>query len=75
VWVAAVAIALWVVTNGAALAGLMAGIRCQRFRRSPARTPFDDAEHIAQEALVAAEHEGTPSVAELARAAAAATPI
>jgi len=72
VWVAAVAIALWVVTNGAALAGLMAGIPVPPFPTVTGKDTFDDAEHIAQEALVAAEHEGTPSVAELARAAAAA---
>ena len=72
VWVAAVAIALWVVTNGAALAGLMAGIPVPPFPTVTGKDTFDDAEHIAQEALVAAEHDGTPSVAELARAAAAA---
>ena len=72
VWVGAVAIALWVLTNGATLAGLMAGIPVPPFPTVTGKDTFDDAEHIAQEALVAAEHEGTPSVSELARAAAAA---
>ncbi|MDQ1318769.1 MAG: hypothetical protein QG655_12 [Actinomycetota bacterium] len=72
VWVGAVAVALWVVTNGATLAGLMAGIPVPPFPTVTGKDTFDDAEHIAQEALVAAEHHGTPSVSELARAAAAA---
>ncbi len=72
VWVGAVAVALWVLTNGATLAGLMAGIPVPPFPTVTGKDTFDDAEHIAQEALVAAEHHGTPSVTELARAAAAA---
>jgi type VII secretion integral membrane protein EccD len=72
VWVAAAALALVVLSNAAMIAGLMAGIPVPPFPTVTGKDTFDDAEHIAREALVAAEHAGTPSVAALARGAAAA---
>lgn len=72
VWVAVLAAALLVLTNAATLAGLMAGVPVPPFPTVTGKDTFDDAEHIAHEALVAAEHSGTPSVAELARRAASA---
>lgn len=72
VWVATLAAALFVLTNASAMAGMMAGIPVPPFPTVTGKDTFDDAEHIAQEALVAAQHNGTPSIKELTRAARAA---
>jgi len=68
-WVAALAFALLVLKKSDGLAGRMARIPPPKFPTITGKFVFDDAEDIAAEALAAAEHDGTPSVAELARGA------
>jgi type VII secretion integral membrane protein EccD len=71
-WVGALAAALFLLTNASSFAGRMAGIPLPPFPTVTGRLVFDDADDIAAEALTAAEREGTPSVADLVEAAAAA---
>jgi type VII secretion integral membrane protein EccD len=71
-WVGILAAALFVLTNAQGFAGRMAGIPLPPFPTVTGRDTFDDADDIAAQALAAAEHDGTPSVAELAAGAAAA---
>ncbi|OMC13520.1 type VII secretion integral membrane protein EccD [Mycobacterium sp. SP-6446] len=71
-WVGALAIALTVLTHAQGFAGRMAGIPLPPFPTVTGKVLFDDADDIAAEALAAAEHAGTPSVAELVEGAAAA---
>lgn len=70
--VAVLAINLFVLTGAPKLAARMAGIPVPPFPTVTGKDTFEDANAIAAEALVAAEHQGTPSIAELRRAAAAA---
>jgi type VII secretion integral membrane protein EccD len=71
-WVGVLAVALAVLTNAQGFAGRMAGIPLPPFPTITGKILFDDADDIAAEALAAAEHSGTPSVAELVEGAAAA---
>ena len=71
-WVGTLAVALFVLTNAQSIAGRMAGIPLPPFPTVTGKLLFDDAEEFAAEALAAAEHEGTPSMAELVEGAAAA---
>ena len=71
-WAGTLAVALFVLTNAQGFAGRMAGIPLPPFPTVTGKLLFDDAEEIATEALVAAEHQGTPSVEELVDGAAAA---
>jgi type VII secretion integral membrane protein EccD len=70
--VGALAVALAVLTHSQGFAGRMAGIPLPPFPTVTGKVLFDDADDIAAEALAAAEHSGTPSVAELVAGAAAA---
>lgn len=72
VWTAALVIALLVLKSAEALAARLAAIPMPPFPTATGKFTFDDAEDIAADALAAAETEGTPSVAQLARAAQAA---
>ena len=72
VWVVALAVALWTMVNSATFAGWMARIPVPPFPTVTGKDAFTDADHMAHEALIAAEHSGTPSVAELTRGADAA---
>lgn len=65
-------LALFVLTGAPKLAARMAGIPVPPFPTVTGKDTFDNADAIAQEALVAAEHHGTPSVEDLRRGAAAA---
>lgn len=69
-WVGTLAVTLLVVTISPGLAGRFAAIPVPPFPTVTGKLTFDDADEIATEALVAAEHHGTPSVAELIRGAA-----
>jgi type VII secretion integral membrane protein EccD len=71
-WVGVLAVALVVLTNAQGFAGRMAGIPLPPFPTVTGKILFDDADDIAAEALAAAEHRGTPSVAELVEGAATA---
>jgi type VII secretion integral membrane protein EccD len=71
-WVAALAVALMVLKKSETIAGRMAHVPVPPFPTITGKFVFDDADDIAAEALAAAEHQGTPSVAELTRAAHAA---
>jgi type VII secretion integral membrane protein EccD len=71
-WVGVLAVALAVLTNAQGFAGRMAGIPLPPFPTITGKILFDDADDVAAEALAAAEHTGTPSVAELVEGAAAA---
>jgi type VII secretion integral membrane protein EccD len=70
--VGALAAGLVVLTNAQGFAGRMAGIPLPPFPTVTGKVLFDDADDIAAEAMAAAEHTGTPSVAELVEGAAAA---
>jgi ESX secretion system protein EccD len=70
--VGVLAVALVVLTNAQGFAGRMAGIPLPPFPTVTGKILFDDADDVAAEALAAAEHTGTPSVAELVDGAAAA---
>lgn len=72
VWVATMVVALVVLKKVEPLSGWLAGVPMPSFPTVTGKLVFDDAEEIAAEALVAAETEGTPSVEQLGRAAAAA---
>lgn len=71
-WIGALFVALLVLKSTESLAQLLARVPMPPFPTVTGKLVFDDAEEIAAEALVAAETEGTPSVAELEDAAAAA---
>jgi type VII secretion integral membrane protein EccD len=71
-WIGALFGALLVLKSTESLAQLLARVPMPPFPTVTGKLVFDDAEEIAAEALVAAETEGTPSVAELEAAAAAA---
>lgn len=71
-WIGALFVALLVLKSTESLAQLLARVPMPPFPTVTGKLVFDDAEEIAAEALVAAETEGTPSVAELEAAAAAA---
>ncbi|VAZ69613.1 ESX-5 secretion system protein EccD5 [Mycobacterium kansasii] len=71
-WIGTMVVALVVLKKVESLAGLLARVPMPSFPTVTGKLVFDDAEGIAAEALVAAETEGTPSVAELKRAAEAA---
>ncbi|WP_204079390.1 type VII secretion integral membrane protein EccD [Mycobacterium riyadhense] len=71
-WIGALFVALLVLKSTESLAQLLARVPMPPFPTVTGKLVFDDAEEIAAEALVAAETEGTPSVAELEYAAAAA---
>ncbi|MFV1504249.1 type VII secretion integral membrane protein EccD [Mycobacterium kansasii] len=71
-WIGALFVALLVLKSTESLAQLLARVPMPPFPTVTGKLVFDDAEEIAAEALVAAETEGTPSVAELQYAAAAA---
>lgn len=71
-WIGALFTALLVLKSTESLAQLLARVPMPPFPTVTGKLVFDDAEEIAAEALVAAETEGTPSVAELEDAAAAA---
>jgi type VII secretion integral membrane protein EccD len=68
----AVVVAVFVLKSAETLAARMAAIPMPPFPTATGKLVFDDADDIAADALVAAETDGTPSVAELTRAAAAA---
>ena len=68
-WVAALAFALLVLKKSEGLAGRMAHIPMPPFPTITGKLVFAAADDIAAEALAAAEHEGTPSMAELVGAA------
>ncbi|MCP9276915.1 type VII secretion integral membrane protein EccD [Mycolicibacterium arenosum] len=68
-WVGTLAVSLVVLKSTETLAQVMARVPMPPFPTITGRNTFDDADEIAAEALVAAETEGTPSVAELERAA------
>lgn len=70
--VALVAVALFVLTGAPKLAARMAGIPIPPFPTVTGQDTFSDADAIAAQALVAAEHQGTPTVEQLRRAAEAA---
>ena len=70
--VGVLAAALIVLTHAQSFAGRMAGIPLPPFPTVTGKVLFDDADDIAAEALAAAEHSGTPSVAALVEGAAAA---
>ncbi|ORV08030.1 type VII secretion integral membrane protein EccD [Mycolicibacterium fallax] len=72
VWVTVLAVAVIVTAKAPGIAGMMAGIPVPPFPTITGREVLDDASHLADEALMAAEHQGTPSLAELTRAATAA---
>ncbi|OBI24303.1 type VII secretion integral membrane protein EccD [Mycolicibacter sinensis] len=65
-------VALIVLKSTETLAQILAAVPMPPFPTVTGKLAFDDAEEIAAEALVAAETEGTPSVSQLQRAAAAA---
>lgn len=65
-------VALFVLTGAPKLAARMAGIPVPPFPTVTGKDVFDNADAIAKEALIAAEHQGTPSVEELRRGAEAA---
>jgi ESX secretion system protein EccD len=71
-WVGVLAAGLVVLTNAQGFAGRMAGIPLPPFPTVTGKVLFDDADDIAAEALAAAEHSGTPSVAVLVDGAGAA---
>lgn len=71
-WVGTLGVALVVLTQAQGFAGRMAGIPLPPFPTVTGKILFDDADDIAAEALEAAEHKGTPSVAELVEGAATA---
>lgn len=71
-WVGTLVVALVVLKKVESFSGLLARVPMPSFPTITGKLAFDDAEDIAAKALVAAETEGTPSVAELDRAAAAA---
>jgi ESX secretion system protein EccD len=71
-WVGVLAGGLVVLTQAQGFAGRMAGIPLPPFPTVTGKVLFDDADDIAAEALAAAEHSGTPSVADLVKGAAAA---
>ena len=71
-WVGALVVSLVLLKKVESLAGLLARVPMPSFPTVTGKLVFDDAEGIANEALVAAETEGTPSVEELKRAAEAA---
>lgn len=71
-WAGVLAVALAVLTHAQGFAGRMAGIPLPPFPTVTGKILFDDADDIAAEALAAAEHSGTPSVAKLVEGAAAA---
>jgi type VII secretion integral membrane protein EccD len=68
-WVGALAVALLVLCKSEGLAGRIARIPMPPFPTVTGKFVFDDADEIAAEAVAAAEHDGTPSVAELGRGA------
>ncbi|MBU8833913.1 type VII secretion integral membrane protein EccD [Mycolicibacterium goodii] len=65
-------LALFVLTGAPKIAARMAGIPVPPFPTVTGKDTFDNADAIAKEALVAAEHQGTPSVEDLRRGAEAA---
>lgn len=71
-WVGVLAVGLVVLTQAQGFAGRMAGIPLPPFPTVTGKVLFEDADDIAAEALAAAEHTGTPSVADLVKGAAAA---
>ena len=70
--VAVLAVNLFVLTGAPKLAARMAGIPIPPFPTVTGKDTFADADAIAAEALVAAEHQGTPTVEQLRRSAEAA---
>lgn len=72
IWIGALFAALLVLKSTESLSQLLATVPMPPFPTVTGKLVFDDAEEIAAQALVAAETEGTPSVAELEHAAAAA---
>jgi len=72
VWVAALAVTLLVLKRAERLAGRMARIPVPPFPTVTGKFVWSDADDIAAEALAAAEHDGTPSMAELGAKARAA---
>ena len=70
--VAVMVLALFVLTGAPKIAARMAGIPVPPFPTVTGKDTFDNADAIAKEALVAAEHQGTPSVEDLRRGAEAA---
>lgn len=71
-WIGALFAALLVLKSTESLSQILARVPMPPFPTVTGKLVFDDAEEIAAEALVAAETEGTPSVADLEFAAAAA---
>jgi type VII secretion integral membrane protein EccD len=69
IWIGALFAALIVLKSAESLSQLLARVPMPPFPTVTGKLVFDDAEEIAAEALVAAETEGTPSVAELEHAA------
>lgn len=69
-WIGALFAALIVLKSAESLSQLFARVPMPPFPTVTGKLVFDDAEGIAAQALVAAETEGTPSVAELEHAAA-----
>lgn len=66
-------LSLFVLTGAPKLAARMAGIPVPPFPTVTGKDTFEDADAIAKEALVAAQHQGTPSIEELRRGAEAST--
>ncbi|MCH9736854.1 MAG: type VII secretion integral membrane protein EccD [Actinomycetia bacterium] len=67
--VAVLVVSLFVMTGAPKLAARMAGIPVPPFPTVTGKDTFEDADAIANEALVAAEHQGTPSIERLRRGA------
>lgn len=67
--VAVLVVSLFVLTGAPKLAARMAGIPVPPFPTVTGKDTFEDADVIAKEALMAAEHQGTPSIEELRRGA------
>ncbi|WP_260758422.1 hypothetical protein [Mycobacterium sp. SMC-8] len=67
--VAVLAVNLFVLTGAPKLATRMAGIPIPPFPTVTGKDTFADADAIAAEALVAAGHQGTPTVEQLRRSA------
>jgi type VII secretion integral membrane protein EccD len=70
IWIGAMFVTLLLLKSAESLAQLLALVPMPPFPTVTGKLLFDNAEEIAAEALVAAETEGTPSVAQLQRAAA-----
>jgi type VII secretion integral membrane protein EccD len=69
IWIGALFAALVVLKSAESLSQMLARVPMPPFPTVTGKQVFDDADVIANEALVAAETEGTPSVAELEQAA------